>query len=125
MEEKLRSVSGRAVDCSCPVSVTTMRAIKSHEGCHVRKLGDAFTDGWSVESIEPARFEVRPVLNGLKFLSEWLERVVRSVWDGSMAPQRAFTTSYSIRTNPVSNACVPMSRSFTSASTPDANGNPR
>ena len=32
-----------------------------------RELQDAFAEGWVIESIEPARFEVRPDLKDLTF----------------------------------------------------------
>jgi len=32
-----------------------------------KELNDAFAEGWSIESIEPARFEVRPDLKDLSF----------------------------------------------------------
>ena len=32
-----------------------------------QELHDAFTQGWTIESIEPSRFEVRPDLKDLTF----------------------------------------------------------
>ena len=32
-----------------------------------REMHDAFAEGWSVESIEPSRYEVRPDLKDLQF----------------------------------------------------------